>query len=72
QRKAVRLTAKFPTIVAVYDRLRNDKEPVTPDPALGHAANTLYMLKGYRPEEIHAKALDTYFVLLADHGLNAS
>lgn len=72
QRKAVRLTAKFSTIVATYDRLRNGKEPVAPNPELDHAANTLYMLTGSRPEAIHAQALDTYFVLLADHGLNAS
>jgi citrate synthase len=72
QRKAVRLTAKFPTVVAAYDRLRNGKQPVAPNAELDHAANTLYMLHGERPEDLHAKALDTYFVLLADHGLNAS
>jgi len=72
RRKAIRLTAQFPTIVAAFDRLRNGKEPIAPHPELGHAANTLYMLTGTRPDPLHAQALDTYFVLLADHGLNAS
>ena len=43
-RMAVRLIAKFPTIVAAWDRIRNDKEPLKPQPDLGHAGNFLYML----------------------------
>lgn len=70
--KALTLTARMPTIVAAYDRLRNGKEPVAPSATLGHAANLLYMLKGEEPSDEDASALNTYFVLAAEHSFNAS
>lgn len=70
--RAVSLTAKLPTIVASFDRLRRDRPPIEPRLDLGHAANFLYMLDGEEPDPISAQALETYFVLLADHGMNAS
>ncbi|HEX8996860.1 MAG TPA: citrate synthase/methylcitrate synthase [Ktedonobacterales bacterium] len=70
--QAVMLTARFPTIVAAFQRLRNGLEPIAPREDLGHAANYLYMLTGEVPPENHVKSLDTYLVLLADHGMNAS
>lgn len=70
--KAVALAARMPTIVAAHVRLRAGQEPVDPDPALDHAANFLWMLTGERPSEVRARALDAYFVLLAEHSLNAS
>ena len=39
--KAITLAARMPTIVAAYDRLRGGKEPVAPDPELGHAGTLL-------------------------------
>jgi citrate synthase len=69
---AIRLTAQFPTIVALSDRLRNGLEPVVPDKQLGIAANFLYMLKGERPSERHARIFDVCLILHADHELNAS
>ena len=70
--RAVSLTAKLPTIVASFDRLRRDRPPIEPRTDLGHAANLLYMLNGDEPDPVSATALETYFVLLADHGMNAS
>lgn len=70
--KAVRTMAKTPTIVAAIGRLRDGQAPVAPKAGLGHAANFLYMLHGTEPTKEEARALDTYFVLLADHGFNAS
>jgi citrate synthase len=70
--RAVSLTAKLPTIVASFDRLRCDRPPIEPRSDLGHAANFLYMLNGKVPDEVSADALERYFVLLADHGMNAS
>ena len=70
--QAVVFTAIFPTIVAAFQRLRSGREPIAPNPNLGHAANYLYMLTGEEPLENHVKSLDTYLVLLADHGMNAS
>ena len=71
-RKAERLLAKVPTILACAHRCAGGLEPVPPDPALGHAANLLYMVDGRPPQEHAARALDVSLVLYAEHGFNAS
>ncbi|MCF8039585.1 MAG: citrate synthase [Desulfohalobiaceae bacterium] len=68
----IKLIAKFPTVVAAWQRLRHDRAPVDPDPELGHAANFLYMLTGTRPDEEIARFLDICLILHADHTFNAS
>ncbi|MFL5706493.1 MAG: citrate/2-methylcitrate synthase, partial [Ktedonobacteraceae bacterium] len=70
--QAIALTARFPLFLAAFQRLRQGQEVLESQPALGHAANYLYLLTGKQPEEQHVKALDAYLVLLADHGMNAS
>jgi citrate synthase len=72
ERIGVRALAKMPTLIAAWDRRRRGEEPVAPDPGLPHAANFLYMLSGQRPSAAAARAFNTYLVLLAEHGLNAS
>src|SRR5919201_493870 len=70
--KAIRLTAKLPTILATYIRRRRGEQPVTPDPTLGHAANFARMAG---LDEAHPRAteiLNACFILQAEHGLNAS
>ena len=71
-RKAVRLTAQMASLVATYGRLQAGGGPIQPDPALGHAANFLYMLTGERPNALATRAFDVALVLHADHELNAS
>lgn len=71
-RKGLRLTAQVPMIVAAHEHLRNGRAPVAPDPALGHAANFLYMLKGARASADAARLMDIDMVLHAEHGANAS
>jgi citrate synthase len=71
-RKAVRLTGQLASLVATYGRLQAGGGPIQPDPALGHAANFLYMLAGTRPNALSTRALDIALVLHADHELNAS
>ena len=71
-RKAVRLTAQLGSIVATYGRMEAGGGPIQPDPALGHAANFLYMLTGNRPNALSTRAFDIALVLHADHELNAS
>jgi citrate synthase len=71
-RKAVRLTAQMASVVATYGRLQAGGGPIQPDPAIGHAANFLYMLTGNRPHALAARAFDVALVLHADHELNAS
>ena len=70
--KAIRLTAKFPTIVAYYQRHLDDLDFVTPNPELSHAANFLYMLHGQGPTPLEASTMDLALVLMAEHGFNAS
>ncbi len=69
---AIKLIAKFPGIVAAWDRIRNGKAPIDPDPTLGHAANFFYMLTGEIPDEDLAGFFDTALVLHAEHSFNAS
>ena len=71
-RMAIRLIAKFPTILAAWDRIRNNKEPLQSKPELGQAANFLYMLKGEEPDEEEAHFMDVCLVLHAEHSFNAS
>jgi citrate synthase len=71
-RKGIRLTAQVPMIVAAHEHIRNGREPVAPDPKLGHAANFLYMLKGAAPSADTARLMDIDMVLHAEHGSNAS
>ena len=71
-RMAIRLIAKFPTLLAAWDRIRNDKEPIKPSPKLDHAANFLYMLKGEEPDEEVGRFMDVCLVLHAEHSFNAS
>ena len=72
ERKAVRLTAQLGSLVATYGRMQAGGGPIQPDPALGHAANFLYMLTGQRPNALATRAFDIALVLHADHELNAS
>jgi len=71
-RQAVRLTAQIGSVVATWGRLQAGGGPIAPDPALGHAANFLYMLKGERPDATSVRAFDVALTLHADHELNAS
>jgi len=71
-RMAIRLIAKFATIVAYWDRIRNDKPIVAPNPELGHAANFLYMLNGEVPDQELENYFDVCLVLHAEHSFNAS
>jgi citrate synthase len=71
-RMGIKLIAKFPTIVAAWDRIRNNKTPIEPDPNLSHAANFLYMINGKIPDDELAGFFDTCLVLHAEHSFNAS
>jgi citrate synthase len=71
-RKAIRLTAVLPTLVAYYDRMRKDQAIVPPDRNLSQAANFLYMLKGEKADEEEARIFDICLTLHADHTMNAS
>lgn len=71
-RKAIRLVALFPEIVAADYRFRRGEEPVASNPKLGHAANFLYLLHGKEPGADAARTMDVALVLHAEHDFNAS
>lgn len=66
---AVSATAVF---AGQLGRRRAGGDPVAPDPARATADDVLAMLTGAAPAPGRARALDTYFSTVADHGLNAS
>jgi citrate synthase len=72
RRKAVRIIAMMPTVVATWKRLRGGQEPIRPDENLSHAANFLYMIWGEEQSETMNRFLDVALILQADHGFNAS
>jgi 2-methylcitrate synthase/citrate synthase II len=71
-RKAERLLGQIPVAVAMHHRLSKGLPPIEPDPALGHAANFLWMLRGEKPAEGVVRALDVSLILYAEHEFNAS
>lgn len=71
-RKATRLLAQLPVVVAARHRLLQGKEPVAADTQLSFAANLLWMLKGEKPTERQVKAMDVSLILYAEHEFNAS
>jgi len=72
RREGQRIVAKIPTLLAAYDRLRRDEEPIEPRTDLSHAGNFLYMLTGEEPTDVAEETFDMALILHADHGLNAS
>jgi citrate synthase len=71
-RKAMRLVAQMPTLVAAWERIRRGRPPVPPNPRLNLAANFLYMMSGKTPTPLAAKTFDVALILHADHEFNAS
>lgn len=71
-RMGIRLVAKLATVLAAWERIRNGKEPIAPDPELNHASNFLYMMFGEKPDPEVAHFMDVALVLHAEHSFNAS
>ncbi|MNH93205.1 Citrate synthase 2 [compost metagenome] len=71
-RKAIKLQAQLPSLIAAYARIREGKEPLAPKGYPSIAANFLYQLTGNEPDKVAIEALDKALVLHADHELNAS
>jgi citrate synthase len=66
------LTAFSPSALAAFDRLRQGRPLVEPDPSLNLVEGFLYQLTGAKPDPGTARALDAYFIVGAEHGFNAS
>ena len=70
--QARELTAFAPSALAAFHRLREGLEPVAPNQKLSLAGGFLQQLSGKDPDPAAERALDAYFVVGAEHGLNAS
>jgi citrate synthase len=66
------LTSFAPSALAAFHRIRNGLDPVKPNQKLSLAGGFLQQLNGKDPDPAAARALDAYFVVGAEHGLNAS
>ena len=71
-RKAERLLAQLPVILASRRRITSGADPVAADPKRSLAGNLLWMLHGTDPTEQHIKAMDVSLILYAEHEFNAS
>ncbi len=72
KKRAIRLVAKVPTIVATLHRLRTNQELVAPDEEFGFPENFLYLFRGIPAGSKERNAIDRFMMLHADHGFNAS
>ena len=70
--EALLLLGMVPSILATFHRHRQGLDPIAPRQDLNTAQSYLYQLTGEEPAENHWQPLETYLILLADHGLNAS
>src|SRR5450631_3098060 len=66
------IVGAFPVIAAALVQRAAGNDPIAPDPILSHAADTLSMMQGRKPDPREVAALDAYFVTVCDHGMNAS
>ncbi|HVT29479.1 MAG TPA: citrate/2-methylcitrate synthase [Lacipirellulaceae bacterium] len=71
-RKAERLLAQLPVVMAARHRLKQGKEPVPPESGRSLASNLLYMLFRADPSPEHVRAMDVSLILYAEHEFNAS
>lgn len=72
RKRAARLQAQMPALVAHTYRLKQGKEVVKPRPEHGVAQSFLYMLEGEEPTPERVAGLNAYLVAVSEHGLNAS
>ncbi len=71
-RKSVRVIARMCTLIAAGWRIHQKEHPIAPTEDLHHVANFLYMLRGQRPADWETRAMQTLFVVYAEHDFNAS
>ena len=71
-RMTVKIIARIPVIVAMWQHIRSGYDPIPPRHDLTTAENFLYMLSGREPDPFYAEIMDTCLVLHAEHTINAS
>jgi citrate synthase len=71
-RKAERLLAQLPVVMAARFRIKQGKEPVAAESQRSLADNLLQMLFRKEPTPEHVRAMDVSLILYAEHEFNAS
>jgi citrate synthase len=69
---SVKIIARMPTLVAMWELVRNGYDPYPPRKDLNYAENLLYMFSGEDPDPLLARILDACLILHAEHTINAS
>jgi citrate synthase len=69
---SVKIMARIPTMVAMWEHIRGGYDPIEPRSDLTTAENFLYMLTGEEPDRYVARILDICLILHAEHTINAS
>ncbi|QDP39053.1 citrate synthase/methylcitrate synthase [Radiobacillus deserti] len=70
--QAIQITAMLPTVIGYRkNQLEDTSMPEIPE-EVDFVDYYLRVLTGRKPNNYHKKALETYFILTMDHGLNAS
>jgi len=72
RRKAERLLARMPLVIAAHHRLQLGLPVVEPRPVQTHAGSFLYLLRGTQSSPEEVRALDVSLTLYAEHEFNAS
>jgi citrate synthase len=70
--QVLRVIGATPTVLAALYRIERGEAPLDADPTLSHAADYIRMVTGTAPTPRLARAVETYLLLTADHGFNAS
>lgn len=71
-RKSMRLIARVSTLTTSGWRVGHGEHPYLPGSGLSFAARFLFSLTGREPEAWRSEAMNTIFVLYAEHDFNAS
>jgi citrate synthase len=71
-RKAARIIAAMPTLVALGYRVPHRQKPIEPRDDLSTAENFLYMLTEKAPEGPTGRIFDSSLIIYAEHEFNAS
>lgn len=69
---SVNILARMPTLVAMWEHIRNGYDPIEPRSDLTTAENFLWMLTGEEPDRYIARIFDICLILHAEHTINAS
>jgi 2-methylcitrate synthase len=71
-RKAIRIFAKTPSVLAAFYRLRKGKKIIAPKKKFNFSENFFHMCFGKVPNKEIVKAFDVSLILYAEHSFNVS